>query len=94
MSQAKMYSRHYFARFAGVNENGQILPPPKIYQKQGGGKRILFFLPALSQKGESGLVRSQRKTAEGWLKSEHRECCVGGEKIWFPCLTEAFNYLG
>ena len=57
-------------------------------------KKNFVFLPASPKKGEVGLEHRQRKTAEGWLKSEYRDCWVGGEKIRLLCPTEVFASLG
>jgi len=64
--------------------------PPK---KEIGGKKNFAFSSCFAQKGEAGPECRKRKTAKGWLKSEHRDYWVGKEKIRLLCPTEAFNYL-
>ena len=64
-------------------KKANFAPTQNLPKKKSAGKRILFFLPALLKKGEAGSERRQRKTAEGWLKSEHRDCGWVGRRFGF-----------
>jgi len=76
-----------------INENGQILPPPKICQrKKSAGKDFCFFFLLRPKKGEAGSERRQRKTPKVAEVRAQRQR-VGGEKIRLLCPTEVFTSL-
>jgi hypothetical protein len=71
---------------------GKFCPYPKFAQrKEVGGKKIFVFSSCFNPKRGSRL-RAQVTEDTKWLKSEHRDCWVGGEKIRLLCPPEAVNY--
>jgi len=71
---------------------GKFCLHPKFVPKKKVAEKEFCFSSCFAQK-RGGRLRAQATKDTKWLKSEHRDCWVGEEKIRLLCSTEAFNYL-